>query len=124
MNITKDNIILVGFMASGKTTIGNHLAKLINRTFVDTDSLLVQNLGISIAQYFETHGEKLFREHEQAVIQSTCNQSNQVICTGGGAFINPENQRIMLSSGKVFWLDVNRDTVLKRIKHNQIDRPL
>ncbi|MQG07405.1 MAG: hypothetical protein FI684_00020, partial [SAR202 cluster bacterium] len=43
MNITKDNIILVGFMASGKTTIGNHLAKLINRTFVDTDYLLVQN---------------------------------------------------------------------------------
>jgi len=124
MNITKDNIILVGFMASGKTTIGNHLAKLINRTFVDTDYLLVQNLGISIAQYFETHGEKLFREHEQAVIQSTCNRSNQVICTGGGAFINPENQRIMLSSGKVFWLDVNRDTVLKRINHNQIDRPL
>ena len=124
MNIANDNIILVGFMASGKTTVGTYLSSITNRTFVDTDQLLVEQFGTSIAEFFKTHGENRFRESEKEVIQKTCDQSNQIICTGGGAFISLQNQSIMLSSGKVFWLDVNRNTVLQRIKHDQSERPM
>ena len=102
MNIANDNIILVGFMASGKTTVGTYLSSITNRTFVDTDQLLVEQFGTSIAEFFKTHGENRFRESEKEVIQKTCDQSNQIICTGGGAFISLQNQSIMLSSGKVF----------------------
>tara|TARA_A100001037_G_scaffold302803_1_gene335273 strand:- start:3623 stop:4144 length:522 start_codon:yes stop_codon:yes gene_type:complete len=124
MQIPNNNIILVGFMASGKTTVGTHLASVTNRTFIDTDQLLEQHLGASIAEFFNTQGEALFRKQEQTIIRDTCKQSDQVICSGGGAFINKENQSIMLASGSVFWLDVTRDTVLERIDETQNDRPL
>ena len=69
MNIANDNIILVGFMASGKTTVGTYLSSITNRTFVDTDQLLVEQFGTSIAEFFKTHGENRFRESEKEVIQ-------------------------------------------------------
>ena len=112
-------------MASGKTTIGGLLAKSTNKTFVDTDQLLEKEFGTSITEFFSNHGEEMFRQREELIIQGVCQQSHQIICSGGGAFISEQNQHVMLASGIVFWLDVDRDTVLNRIKGNDNEtRPL
>ena len=78
----------------------------------------------SIEDIFERLGEERFREGERRVIARLLDGPPIVLATGGGAFISLQNQSIMLSSGKVFWLDVNRNTVLQRIKYDQSERPM
>lgn len=117
------NIVLVGFMGTGKTTIGRLLAKQMNWTFVDTDTTIEQEQGTVISQLFETLGEAQFRRIETDTLKRVLNARQQVIATGGGAVLAEENCRAMLQDGYVVALIANSSTIIQRVGGDQ-SRPL
>ncbi|HHP50370.1 MAG TPA: shikimate kinase [Moorella mulderi] len=117
------NIVLVGFMGSGKTQVGKLLALRLGWPFVDTDELIEDREGISIAEIFSRYGEAYFRQQERRVIEELASRRRTVIATGGGAFIPKDSREILKRGNRVVWLRVRPETVLKRIGGSQ-DRPL
>ncbi|MEC9309660.1 MAG: shikimate kinase [Chloroflexota bacterium] len=113
------NILLVGFMGSGKTTVGNLLANLLQWPMVDTDDQIISQMGRSIDSIFREYGEEQFRTIERAVIADLCGKSQQVIASGGGAFADPANRSIMLASGKVFFLKTSPEILLERMRKDE-----
>ena len=109
------NIFLVGFMASGKTSVGRALSKATGWPFIDADDRVVQRAGKTIDQIFRDSGEPAFRALERSVFQELSRRDNQVIAAGGGAFVDPRNRELMLSSGAVFCLSARADTIYRRI---------
>ena len=109
------NIILVGFMASGKSAVGAALSRITGMTLLDTDNEIVTSAGKAIDQIFQESGEAAFRGLERSVIGSVCSHSGNVIAAGGGAFVDPVNQARMLSSGLVFCLSARPETIYRRI---------
>ena len=111
------NIILVGFMASGKTSVGRALAGALSGvaaprpaggwTLVDADDAIVARAGKPIHRIFSEDGEPAFRELERRVIASLCAGERQVIASGGGAFVDPQNRDVMLAGGLVFFLSAS-----------------
>ncbi|MBE6674672.1 MAG: shikimate dehydrogenase [Ruminococcaceae bacterium] len=101
----KDNIILVGMPSSGKTTVGKALSQKTGKAFVDTDDEIVKKIGMSIPEYFEKYGESEFRRIESEVIAEVSSGNNQIISTGGGAVLNPDNVRRLKQNGNVYFLD-------------------
>ena len=101
----KDNISLVGMPCSGKTTVGKALAEKTGKLFVDTDNEIVNKIGMSIPEYFEKYGESEFRRVECEVIAEVSAKNNQIIATGGGAILNPDNIRRLKQNGQVYFLD-------------------
>ena len=93
------NITLIGFMGTGKTTVGKRLAKRLGWEFVDLDALIEARTGRAIADIFTQHGEPVFRRLEQRWIRRVARGDQQVIATGGGAFLDPENRRLLKSGG-------------------------
>ena len=94
------NIVLCGFMGSGKTVVGKELAKIMGRRFVDTDQLVEARSGVSIPAIFQVHGEDYFRELERAACAEAAEIPNCVISTGGGALTFDENVRTLRTTGK------------------------
>ena len=118
------NIIFIGFMCSGKSTIGRILAKDINYDFVDTDQWISQKANLTIGEIFEKEGEDYFRELETQTVKEFCETiSNSVISTGGGLPIRHENVSYLKELGSVIYLKVSKETVLERLNPN-IERPL
>lgn len=117
------NIVLCGFMGSGKTTVGKLIAKLSGRKFVDTDELIVRNEKMSISDIFEKHGEQYFRDAEKAAVTQAASMQNAVISTGGGVVLRADNVEILKTSGRIFYLSVTAKTVLSRLKNDK-SRPL
>ena len=117
------NIYLVGFMGSGKSTVGKILAEKLNMKFVDIDKLIEEKEGMKIKDIFEQKGESYFRELERKQIEAIVNQEGLVVSTGGGLGANLDNMNLMKKNGDVVWLDVSLNTVLDRLKNDQ-DRPL
>ena len=117
------NIILIGFMGTGKTSVGRLLAARTGMTFVDTDSVIVSRAGKSIPEIFQYNGEDYFRALEHEAIKELANRRSAVIATGGGAVLNPENMRILKESGIVVALKARIETIWNRIQGNN-DRPL
>ena len=113
------NIILVGFMGSGKSVVGRALARLTGLSMVDADAELVRRAGRPISQIFEEDGEETFRELERSVIRDLCSQSGKVIAAGGGAFVDPINRELMLAKGQVICLTARPDTILGRVSQAQ-----
>ena len=109
------NIILVGFMGSGKSVVGGVLSRLTHRPLVDADDEIVRRAGKPIHQMFQDSGEAAFRDLERSVIQELCSTSGNIIAAGGGAFADPENQQHMLSGGLVFCLSARPKTIFQRI---------
>ena len=101
----KENIVLIGMPSSGKSTVGRLLASRLGRRFVDTDELITERIGMSIAEYFEKCGEAKFREVECEVIQELSTEDSLVIATGGGAVLCPENVSALKQSGKIYFID-------------------
>ena len=110
-----NNIILVGFMASGKSHVGRILAQRTGRPLADSDELIVARAGKSVERIFAEDGEAAFRTLERAVISELCAGSGLIISAGGGAFVDPDNRRIMRAGGRVFCLHAGPETIYKRL---------
>ena len=128
------NIILVGFMASGKTSVGRALAVSLSRaagargergwTFIDADDVIVEHAGKPIHRIFSEDGEPAFRELESRVIADLCAGKRQVIASGGGAFVDPQNREVMLSGGRVFFLSASPAEILRRVREEDAGGPI
>ncbi|MBR2134069.1 MAG: shikimate kinase [Eubacterium sp.] len=118
-----NNIVICGFMGSGKTTVGNELAKIMGRRFIDTDAMIEKEQGVAIKAIFATHGEDYFRELEYACCKKISSLKNCVISTGGGALTFERNVEALKSGGKIIFLDADFETICERIG-NSSNRPL
>ena len=117
------NIVLCGFMGSGKTVVGNELSKIMGRRFVDTDELIEQEQGVAIKAIFATHGEDYFRDLEFECCKKVAYFKNCVVSTGGGALTFERNVEALKTSGKIVFLDASFDIICDRIG-NSNNRPL
>lgn len=115
----KETIVLTGMPGSGKSTIGRLLSKMLSRTFVDTDELIVKKAGMEIPEIFSRFGEAHFRSLEAKVIAETSKQTGLVIATGGGAVLSRGNIDALRQNGKIFFLDRPISQILPTA-----DRPL
>ena len=118
------NIILVGFMASGKTSVGRALAARTGWPLVDADDVIVARAGKPIHRIFAEDGEPAFRELERQVIADLCAGERQVIASGGGAFVDPQNREVMLSGGRVFFLSASPAVILRRVQEEDAGGPI
>lgn len=118
------HIILIGFMGAGKTTIGQTLARRLNRPLFDTDQLIEEQAGMSVSQIFEKYGEEEFRRLETETIRSMIFvEEDWVLSVGGGLPLREENRRLLKQAGTVVYLRVRSGTVLERLK-GDTTRPL
>ncbi|MBK7896739.1 MAG: shikimate kinase [Candidatus Promineifilaceae bacterium] len=117
------NIILTGFMGTGKSSVGRLLAQRLQRPFLDTDALIVQRDGRSIATIFAEDGEATFRHWERTVARELAQQQGLVIATGGRLMLDEDNAELLAASGQVFCLTAAPQTILNRIK-DDAERPL
>ena len=99
-----ENIILIGMPGCGKTTVGTHLAKLLDRAFVDADTAVIEASGMTIPEIFANEGEDGFRTRESQVLATLGKASGLVIATGGGCVMRPENYRLLHQNGTLVWL--------------------
>ena len=109
------NIILCGFMGSGKTTIGHELARMTGRKFVDTDNMVENEQGTQIKNIFSEYGEDFFRELEYQACKKVASMQNRVVSTGGGAMTYQRNVDAVKNSGKIIFLDVDFNIICERI---------
>lgn len=116
-------IALVGLMGVGKTTVGRRLAAKIDMPFYDSDEEIVSASRRSIVGYFRDHGEAAFREGECRVITRLLKQEPIVLGTGGGAFIYPDTQKVLLENALTVWLKGDFDTLFERVRRKDT-RPL
>lgn len=117
-------IVLVGLMGAGKTSIGKRLAKTLEVEFRDSDAVIEEKMGCSIAEIFETSGEPYFRKIEKETIEELLtNEKPHVLATGGGAFINPETRALIKDKGLSIWLRAELDVLVDRVSRKS-NRPL
>lgn len=119
----RSNIILIGFMGTGKTAIGKRLAQTMGKQFIDTDKEIEKVTGMTISQIFNRHGEIRFRSEEKLAVKKACSRSNAVIATGGGAVIDDDNIKMMKSCGRILCLTARPEVIQARIKRKD-NRPL
>ena len=117
------NIFLVGPMGAGKTSIGKRLSKRLKREFVDSDRVLENRTGVSIATIFELEGEEGFRDRETKILRELAKSEHSVIATGGGIVVREINRPILKENGTIVYLQASVDTQLKRTQHDK-KRPL
>ena len=123
MTKNSNNVVLVGPMGSGKTTVGRRLAGEMNREFFDTDYEIIDKTGVTIEHIFDIEGEKGFRRRESEILADLCNMSNVVLATGGGIVLKPENRVLLKKSGLVFYLSSSIEQLLRRTAKSKT-RPL
>ncbi len=119
----KRNIILIGFMGTGKTTVGQLLSDKLGHTFVDTDGLIVEAAGMTIPELFEHKGEPYFRDLESEMLEKALQREGLVLATGGGAVLRERNRNSMLEGGFVVALKAGAEHIIDRVKHDA-NRPL
>jgi len=117
------NLILIGPMGSGKTTVGKQLAKRTRMDFVDSDHMIEDRCGVSISTIFDIEGEDGFRKRETKMLAELCDRSSMVLATGGGAITVEENRILLRKSGFVVYLNTSIETQLARTQKNN-NRPL
>ncbi len=118
------SIFLVGFMASGKSEVARVLARRLNMPYVDLDSFIEEQAGVSIASLFEDEGEAGFRQRERMAVATICQGEPSVIATGGGTACQPGLMEQMRASGQVVYLATELSTALRRIGNDKASRPL
>lgn len=123
MQSTAQNIILTGFMGTGKSTIGRLVAARLGREFIDMDSLIEQREGRAISRIFAESGEAYFRQLEAELCRELSGQNERVIATGGGTLVPEQNLRLMEQNGLVICLDCEPETLWQRIGQSE-DRPM
>lgn len=118
------SIFLVGFMASGKSTVGPALAEMLRLPFVDIDREIENNVGCSIGELIQQKGESHFRQLESAYLRNYADAEIAVIALGGGAFTITENRAVVAGKGISVWLDAPFDLCWERIRQDAAIRPL
>ncbi len=121
----KNNLILIGYMGCGKTSVGSCLARTGHRSFLDTDKLIEEKSGISINQIFEKQGEEAFRDMETDCLKELLEKKTEatVISVGGGLPLREKNRGLLSRLGKVIYLRARPETIYERVK-TDTTRPL
>jgi shikimate kinase len=122
MNSNK-NLVFLGMIGSGKSSIGNLVSKKLDLPFIDVDSLIVENTGMSISEIFEKKGENYFRNIEEKITLKCLKKIKNVVSLGGGGFINTKIRKEILTNHFSFWLNWDDTTLIRRIKDSK-KRPL
>lgn len=117
------NIVLIGFMGSGKSMVSNRLADLLKKEVISSDGLVEQREGRSIIDIFQSQGEDYFRAVESQIIHEISQKTGVIIDSGGGVILNAENFTALKKNGIIFYLSASPEFLLKQIQLNQ-DRPL
>lgn len=120
---SKENLVFLGMMGSGKSSIGSIVSKKLNIDFIDIDQVIEKRLGMTITKVFEKEGEKYFREIEEVTTLKILKNNKTVISLGGGAFLNNKIKKEILENHISFWLNWDIKTLVNRIKDNQ-KRPI
>jgi len=118
------NIILIGFMGTGKTAVGKKLAIRLGFSYLDTDTIIEDRAGCTIAELFKGQGETYFRGLERSVIQEVVQSQRCVISTGGGAVVDPQNLELLKKNGFVICLTSSPEKILERTVRKRSVRPL
>ena len=117
------NLVLVGMMGSGKSSIGKLLSKKLEFEFIDTDNKIEEIEKKSISEIFKLNGEKYFRNIEEVISINSLKLNNKVVALGGGGYINPSIRKFTLKKCITVWLDWKNETLINRIKNSK-NRPL
>jgi shikimate kinase len=112
---SKKNLVFLGMMGSGKTSIGLIVSKKLNINFIDTDKEIEKEVGMKISKIFEIEGENFFRKLEEQMTLKILKKNSSVISLGGGAFLNENIKREVLKNHISFWLNWKSLTLIKRI---------
>jgi shikimate kinase len=120
----KKCIALIGFMGSGKSTVGRMLAARLGFDFADTDQLVESLVGLPVREIFRLKGEPFFRDMEGKVIADCFEAENRVLATGGGLWLNETNRERLLANAWCVWLKVTPQKSWERVRHNLAERPL
>jgi len=120
---SKENLVFLGMMGSGKSSIGSLVAKKLKLNFIDVDIEIEKELGISISKIFEIKGEDFFRKFEEKITLKILRINSAVVSLGGGAFVNKMIRKEVLKNHISFWLNWNNEILLNRIKNSK-KRPL
>ncbi len=112
---SRSAIVLIGLRGSGKTTVGRAIAARLGCCFVDTDTRIAEQTGLSIAELFAAEGEPGFRRHEREVIEQVAREAPGVISVGGGAVLDAENVKRLRATGKIVWLTAPPQVLWERV---------
>ncbi|MDH7577843.1 MAG: shikimate kinase [Bacillota bacterium] len=121
--LKKKNVVLTGFMGTGKTAIGKRLASHLKYNFIDTDREIEEVTGLRIPEIFRKYGEKRFRAEEYLVVQKVAERTGCVIATGGGVVLNPENVKRLRRNGLIILLEAEPGVIARRLQRHHV-RPL
>jgi len=119
----RKNLVLLGMMGVGKSTLGRFIADKYKLNFVDIDTRIEKKNLMSVTEIFEVRGEKFFRDEEEKITIDSLNEKNSIIALGGGAFINKKVRDKVLTLAISFWLDTDANILIKRLKIN-LKRPM
>jgi len=120
---SKENIVFLGMMGSGKTSVGLLISKKLRTKFFDIDHLIEKELNMTISEIFETKGEKFFRDYEEKITLKILKKKQIIIALGGGAFLNKKIRTEILNNHVSIWLKLDNKTLIKRIR-NSLRRPI
>ncbi len=117
------NIIITGFMGTGKSVVAKQLAQKLKMEFIDMDKIIEENQGMSIADIFIRYGEDYFRQQENKLVKELSQRENIVIATGGGTLLSSENAEMLSQKGEIICLYADPAVIFNRVKRKN-DRPL
>lgn len=117
------NVVLIGFMGTGKSAVGRRVASRLGLEMIDTDKEIEKITGKSVAEIFEKDGPLRFRSEEALLVKKIAGRRNMVIATGGGMVLNPENVRLLRREGVLIALTAKPEVICRRVKRNR-NRPL
>jgi len=119
----RENIIITGFMGTGKSVVAKQLAQKLKMEFIDMDQIIEERHGMSITDIFTRYGENYFREQENKLVKKLSQKENMVIATGGGTLLSSDNTRILSQKGKIICLFADSQVIYNRVKRKN-NRPL
>ena len=113
------NLFLIGYRCTGKTTVGQALARRLNWAFVDTDQMVVEAAGTSISRMVATNGWPFFRQQEHEALKTVSSGNRQVVAPGGGIVLDARNVALMRQSGRTVWLTASEITIASRMQKDE-----